>query len=135
MFRRSRLKAEPNPRPVPDYSKLPLYREILPDDWNWPKNTEEEEYRWIMGLKRVDWFKYFAKQTEVHELVVDAAIGVGTNPIAFLKSDWVNRSSQQYLPDCPEWAKTYAENFKEAAKAGNFKEMLEWFEVIQTRLE
>jgi hypothetical protein len=134
--RRSLGKVEPNPRPIPNYDDLPKFREVLLDadaEFYAPLN-DEDSYRWILGLKKIDWFKYFEKQTEVHDLAVYAANSIPNNPVGFLKPEWVDRPVQRYTEACPEWAKEYAENFRKAANAGNQQEMREWFEVIQTRI-
>lgn len=116
-----------------DYSLLPLFREILiePDQF---QGDDRMEMWSIIGSPRVDWNKYFDKQTEVHELVMRAAGSLPNNPIGFLRPDWVNRALQEYLPCCPQWAKDYAESFKKAARQHDFKDMKEWWEIIQNRV-
>lgn len=135
-WRRPRLKAEPNPRPIPNYDDLPKFRAVLPDaDTEFYAPLDDEaSYRWMLGLKKIDWFKYFEKQTEIHELALYAAGSIPNNPVGFLKPEWVDRPVQRYREACPEWAKEYAENFRKAALAGKYQEMKDWFEVIQTRI-
>ena len=135
-WRKQRLKAEPIPRPIPNYDDLPKFRAVLPDsdaEFYAPLN-DVDSYRWILGLKKIDWHKYFELQTEVHELAVYAANSIPNNPVGFLRPDWVDRAVQRYREVCPKWAKDYAENFRKAALAGNYQEMKDWFEVIQTRI-
>jgi len=131
---RKQQPVSPNPRPIPDYSQLPLFREVLPvvDHQFFEQPLEVDEYRWILSLKQIDWFKFFEKHTEIHDLARYAADSIPNNPVGFLKPEWVNRALNRYTDACPQWAKDYAENFR---KAKTVQEMREWFEVIQTRME
>jgi hypothetical protein len=114
-------------------SELPMLREILVEPCEY-SGDDKLEYRMIFGLKRIDWHKYFEKQTTVHDLVKRAANSIPNSPIGFLRPDWVNRPLQEYLPSCPQWAKDYTSNFALCAKNEDFKGMEEWWGVIQNRI-
>jgi len=133
MYRTAQLNTKGTCRTAVDYSLLPLFREILiePDEHF---GNDRMEFWSITSLCRVDWHKYFEKQTVVHELAERAANSVPNGPIGFLRPDWVNRAIQQYLPCCPQWAKDYAVAFRKATKEHNFKEMQEWWEITQNRI-
>lgn len=122
-----------NKRPEVDYSILPMYREVLidADIVEYSGMDEIAEYRWITSLKRIDWYKFFNKKRVVHELAQLAAHCISTNPVAFLKPDWVNISIQKYTNKCPNTLKEYAANFNKAAQQKNWTEMKEWFEIIE----
>ena len=97
--------------------------------------NEVDEYRWITSIRRVDWNKYFQKQTEVHELIILAANSIPNNPVGFLRPEWVDRPLQKYTEKCPSWAARYADTFKKAVAQKNFPEMKHLYEVLETLCE
>ncbi len=91
----------------------------------------DQQYRWITSRKRIDWGKFFRLHTWVHDLALFASYEPRTNPVGFLRPDFVHMNVISYQPHCPPLMKQYAGTFLEYACERNFEEMKNTYELIQ----
>lgn len=116
-------------------AEYPEYMKCLRDEdiEKYKEMNMEDQIRWILNVKRIDWNKFFENCTSVHTLAKYAAGDPSVRPLAFLRPDYVDVNLHQYNENCPDMDIMYDEYFYEAAKRDDMKAMKEYYDVLEMR--